>query len=69
MAGKLPNSGGVIRNNMIYHAANNHAFADSAHRAGREPEYAVYNNSVYYENSYPVGDRVSIRVDHWNRGL
>jgi hypothetical protein len=51
--GKLPNQGGVIRNNMIYHAANNHAFADSAIALAESPGTKVYNNSVYYENSYP----------------
>jgi hypothetical protein len=51
--GKLPNQGGVIRNNMIYHAANNHAFADSAIALAESPNTKVYNNSVYYENSYP----------------
>lgn len=49
----FPNSGGVIRNNMIYHAANNHAFADSAIALSESPNSKVYNNSVYYENSYP----------------
>jgi hypothetical protein len=49
----FPNSGGVIRNNMIYHAANNHQFADSAIALAESPNSRVYNNSVYYDNSYP----------------
>jgi hypothetical protein len=47
------NSGGVIRNNMIYHAANNHPFADSAIALADSPNSAVYNNTVFNDNSYP----------------
>jgi hypothetical protein len=47
------NSGGVIRNNMIYHAANNPPFADSAIALADSPNSAVYNNTVFNDNSYP----------------
>jgi len=47
------NTGGIIRNNMIYHAANNHPYADSAIALSESPNSKVYNNSIYYENSYP----------------
>jgi hypothetical protein len=49
----MGNSGGVIRNNMLYHAANNHPFADSAIALADSPNTRVYNNSVYHENSFP----------------
>lgn len=48
-----PNSGGVIRNNMVYHAANNHPFADSAIALAESPNALVYNNSIYVDNSFP----------------
>ena len=48
-----PNSGGVIRNNMIYHSANSHPYADSAIALSESPNSKVYNNSVYQANSYP----------------
>ena len=49
----MGNTGGVIRNNMLYHAANNHAFADSAIALAESPNTRVYNNTVYNENSFP----------------
>lgn len=48
-----PNTGGVIRNNMIYHSANSHPFADSAIALSESANSKVYNNSVYQANSYP----------------
>ena len=47
------NSGGVIRNNMIYHAANKGAFADVGISLENSPGTSVYNNTVFMENSYP----------------
>lgn len=52
MDGK-PNSGGTIRNNMIYHAASAGAFADVAIALTESPNSQVYNNSIYVENSFP----------------
>lgn len=49
----FPNSGGVIRNNMLYHSANNHPFADTAIALSQSPNSKVYNNTVYNDNSYP----------------
>lgn len=49
----MGNSGGIIRNNMLYHAANNHPFADSAIALAESPNTRVYNNTVYNDNSYP----------------
>jgi hypothetical protein len=49
----FPNSGGVIRNNMLYHAANSHPFADSAIALAESPGSRVYNNTVFHENSFP----------------
>jgi len=47
------NSGGIIRNNMIYHANNGAQFADVAIALTESPGTQVYNNSVYLENSFP----------------
>lgn len=47
------NTGGIIRNNMIYHAANAGSFADVAIYLDQSPNTQVYNNSIMLENSYP----------------
>ena len=47
------NTGGVIRNNMIYHAANKGSFADVAIYLENSPDTQVYNNSIFTEHSYP----------------
>jgi hypothetical protein len=47
------NTGGIIRNNMIYHAANKGAFADVAIYLENSPNTQIYNNSIYTEHSYP----------------
>jgi Right handed beta helix region len=47
------NSGGIIRNNMIYHAANAGGFADVGIALIESPGTEVYNNSIYFEHSYP----------------
>lgn len=46
-------SGGVIRNNMIYHAANAGQFADVSIYLVESPGTQVYNNTIFMENSYP----------------
>jgi hypothetical protein len=48
-----PNSGGVIRNNMIYHSANSAPYADTAIALIESPSAQVYNNTVYMENNFP----------------
>lgn len=48
-------SGGIIRNNMIYHAANAGQFADVAIALTESPNTQVYNNSIFMENSFPWG--------------
>lgn len=45
-----PNSGGVIRNNMIYHAANRGSFADVAIALTQSPNAQVYNNTIFDES-------------------
>lgn len=47
------NTGGIIRNNIIYHAANAGAFADVGIYLEQSPGTQIYNNTVYLENSYP----------------
>jgi hypothetical protein len=53
MEGKTPNNGGVIRNNMIYHAANAGQFADTGIALIESPNSQVYNNSIIMDNSFP----------------
>jgi hypothetical protein len=47
------NTGGIIRNNMIYHAANAGQFADVAISLMESPGSQVYNNTVVMDNSFP----------------
>ena len=47
------NTGGIIRNNMVYHAANAGQFADVGIYLENSPNTQIYNNSIYMENSYP----------------
>ena len=51
--GDRGNSGGVIRNNMIYHAANKGTFADVGIALQNSSGTSVYNNSIFMEHSYP----------------
>lgn len=46
------NTGGIIRNNMIYHAANDGQFEDVAIGLTDSPGSQVYNNSAYMEDSF-----------------
>ena len=47
-----PNSGGIIRNNMIYHAANKGTFADVPIALTESPNSQVYNNTIYQEDGF-----------------
>lgn len=47
------NARGIIRNNMIYHAANAGQFADVSIYLVESPGTEVYNNTIFMENSYP----------------
>lgn len=47
------NSAGIIRNNMIYHAANTGQFNDVGIALHNSPDTAVYNNTVFLEHGYP----------------
>ena len=47
------NTGGVIRNNMIYHDANSGRFADVGIALSGSPNSEVYNNTVFLEHDFP----------------
>jgi hypothetical protein len=47
------NARGIIRNNMIYHAASAGAFADVAIAITESPGTQVYNNSIIQEHTFP----------------
>lgn len=51
--GSRGHSGGIIRNNIIYHASGNGSFADVPIGLETSPNTQVYNNTVYLENGYP----------------
>jgi hypothetical protein len=46
------NSGGIIRNNMIYHADNKGQFADVGIALAESQNSMVYNNTVYMEHDF-----------------
>lgn len=47
------NTGGIIRNNMIYHAANKGQFADASIALIESPDTQVYNNTIFMEHTFP----------------
>ena len=47
------NTGGIIRNNMIYHAASAGRFADTGIALTESPGTQVYNNTIVMDNSFP----------------
>ncbi len=51
--GAKPNQNGVIRNNMIYHAAGIGVFADVGIALFDSPGSRVYNNTVILDSGYP----------------
>lgn len=50
-----PNSAGIIRNNMIYHAANAGQYADTSIALTESPGTQVYNNTIIMDNNFPWG--------------
>ncbi len=48
-----PNHGGVIRNNMIYHAPGGGPFADTGIALTDSPGTQVYNNTIVLQSDYP----------------
>lgn len=49
------NTGGIIRNNMVYHAANAGSYADTSIALIESPNTQVYNNTIFMDNSFPWG--------------
>jgi hypothetical protein len=47
------NTGGTIRNNMIYHANNKGSYADASIVLTDSPDTKVYNNTIYAEHDFP----------------
>jgi len=47
------NTGGTIRNNMIYHAANAGRYADTGIALMESPGTQVYNNTIVMDNGFP----------------
>ncbi len=47
------NLAGVIQGNIIYHADNNHPFADTGIILEESPETLIKNNFIYFEHEYP----------------
>ena len=48
------NTGGTIRNNMIYHADNKGAFADTGISIHNSPLTVVAHNTIHMEHGYPT---------------
>jgi hypothetical protein len=47
------NTGGIIRNNMIYHSSNAGQFTDVSISLTESPNTQVYNNTIFTEDSFP----------------
>jgi hypothetical protein len=51
--GDRGSSGGIIRNNMIYHESGHGSYADVSIGIETCPDVKIYNNTIFLENSYP----------------
>jgi len=52
--GDRGNQRGIIRNNMIYHAANTGQFADVGIALQNSSGSSIYNNTIFMEHNYPT---------------
>jgi len=71
------NYGGIIQDNIIYHANNNHIFSDVGIILEDSPATIVKNNVIFFEHNYPYAIEfrfessveIVIKNNNTNRGI
>lgn len=48
-----PNTGGIIRNNMIFHSGEEGMFKDAGISLSESPGSKIYNNSIFLDHDFP----------------